>query len=340
MKVIIAGAAAIAFTAGMFAGAASAETLKLETYAGPKHAMNTTAWPTWIKEVNAISGGKLQVKMTYPPINPRDLYDRVRNGIADVAWITHGYTTGRFVLTDMAELPGSGGNGEQVSRAYWRIYSKHFMKRKEHKGVVVLALFTHGPGMLHTSTPLKSIADIKGLKVRTGGGTQSRIAQRLGLVTVSAPVTKAYEILSRGVAKGILFSIETIWSFRLGKAVKYHYSYPGNLYTSSFAVIMNKGVYDRLGKDKQAKLWKVSGEHLSGLIGATWDKADRVAVKGLSAAGNKIAAFDAKTTAEIGTRLADMDAEWIGRAKKMGVNDAAAILKEYRAEIAKIKAGK
>ena len=248
MRRAIIGSAMVSLAAGVLAGPANAQTIRLETYAGPKHAMNTMAWPTWIKQVNEVSGGQLKVKMSYPPINPRDLLDRVRNGIADVAWITHGYTTGRFVLTDMAELPGGDGNAEQTSRAYWRVYSKNFMKYNEHKGVVLLALFTHGPGMLHTSTPLMSIADIKGLKVRTGGGTQSRIAQRLGLVTVSAPVTKAHEILSRGVAKGIFFSIETIHSFRLGKAVRYHYAYPGNLYTSSFAVVMNKGAYDRLGK--------------------------------------------------------------------------------------------
>jgi len=187
---------------------------------------------------------------------------------------------------------------------------------------------------------LKSIDDIKGLKVRTGGGSQSRIAQRLGLVTVSAPVTKAHEILSRGVAKGIFFSIETIYSFRLGKAVKYHYSYPGNLYTSSFAVIMNQRAYDRLGKEKQAMLGKVTGEKLSGLIGSVWDGADKKAVKGLSAAGNTITDFDAATTAEIRKRLADLDGEWIARAKKMGVSDPAAILAEYRSEVKKLKAAK
>lgn len=340
MNTILAGAAGTALSVCLLAAPVSAQTIKLETYAGPKHAMNTDAWPEFIKQIKAVSGGKLRVRMTYPPINPRDLLDRVRNGIADMAWITHGYTTGRFVLTDMAELPGGGGNAEQTSKAYWRIYTKHFMKYNEHKGVVLLGLFTHGPGMLHTSTPLKTIADIKGLKVRTGGGTQSRIAQRLGLVTVSAPVTKAHEILSRGVAKGIFFSIETIYSFRLGKAVKYHYSYPGNLYTSSFAVVMNKRAYDKLGKAKQAMLWKVAGENLSGMIGSVWDGADKKAVKGLGAAGNTITAFDANTSAEIKKRLADMDAEWIGRAKKMGVKDPAAILAEFRAEIAKIKAGK
>lgn len=339
MKTKFFGVAFASLAVGLMATPAMAQTIKLETYAGPKHAMNTDAWPAWIKQVSAVSGGKMNVRMSYPPINPRDLLDRVRKGIADVAWITHGYTTGRFVLTDMAELPGADGNAEQMSKAYWRIYSKHFAKYNEHKGVVLLGLFTHGPGMLHTSEPLKTIDDIKGLKVRTGGGSQSRIAQRLGLVTVSAPVTKAHEILSRGVAKGIFFSIETIYSFRLGKAVKYHYAYPGNLYTSSFAVIMNQRAYDRLGKEKQAMLWKVSGEKLSGMIGSVWDGADKKAVKGLGAAGNTITEFDASTTAEIRKRLADLDGEWIARAKKMGVGDPAAILAEYRAEVKKIKAG-
>ena len=319
------------------AGAAQAQTIKLETYAGPKHSMNTTAWPTWVRWVEQESGGKLKVRTTYPPINPRDLLDRVRKGIADVAWITHGYTTGRFVFTDMVELPGLNGNAEQMSRAYWRVYSKRLLGFKEHKGVELLGLFTHGPGMLHARKPVESISTIKGLKVRTGGGTQAAIAKRLGIVTVSAPATKAHEILSRGVADGIFFSIETIWSFRLGDAVKYHYAYPGGLYTASFAAIMNKGAFDRLPKAQQAALKRASGEKMSAMFGSVWDGADKAAVKGLGGAGNTIATFSDKTAAEIRSRLSGLDAAWIERAKKAGLADPAAVLKELRDEVTKIK---
>ena len=86
-------------------------------------------------------------------------------------------------------------------------------------------------------------------------------------------------------------------------------------------------------------LWKVSGEKLSGMIGSVWDKADQTAVKGLGAAGNTIAKFDDKTAGDIRKRLNDLDAEWIARAKKMGVKDPAAVLAAFRAEIKKIKAG-
>jgi TRAP-type C4-dicarboxylate transport system substrate-binding protein len=326
-----------AATALIASGVANAQTIKLETYAGPKHSMNTTAWPTWVKWVEKESGGELKVRTTYPPINPRDLLDRVRKGIADVAWITHGYTTGRFAFTDMVELPGLNGNAEQMSRAYWRVYNKHPVALKEHKGVVLLALFTHGPGMLHTRKPVESISAVNGLKVRTGGGMQAAIAKRLNIVTVSAPVTKAHEILSRGVADGIFFSIETITSFRLGDTVKYHYAYPGGLYTASFAAIMNKRTFDKLSKANQAALMRASGERMSAMIGSVWDGADKAAVKSLGAKGNVVTSFNAKTAGEIRGRLAGLDAEWFDRAKAAGMKNPEGVLQDLRNEVKKIK---
>ena len=186
----------------------------------------------------------------------------MRNGIADIAWMTHGYTTGRFVFTDMIELSGNGGNAEQASRAYWTVYMDEIGLR-EHRGVTPLALFTHGPGMIHTSMPITSAEQFKGLKIRTGGGVQAAIANGLGLVTVAAPVTKAQEMLSQGVADGVMFSIETIKSFNLGDLVTHHYHFPGNLYGASMAIVINTSMLEGLtGKEREA-LWSVSGIHLS-----------------------------------------------------------------------------
>jgi TRAP-type C4-dicarboxylate transport system substrate-binding protein len=332
-KSVLMGFATIAVLGMSASNDALSKSIKLETYAGPKHSMNTDAWPTWVKWVSEESKGKLKIKTTYPPINPRDLLDRVRKGIADVAWITHGYTTGRFVFTDMVELPGMDGNAEQMSRSYWRTYNKNLMSFNEHKGVVVLGLFTHGPGMLHTSRPINSIKSFKGLKVRSGGGIQAEIAKRLGIVTVSAPATKAHELLSRGVADGIFFSIETIQAFRLGKAVNHHYSLPGNLYGASFAAIMNKKTFDGFSKENQAALMRASGERMSSMFGAVWDKSDKAAVKGLGAKGNVIEKFNSSLTGEIRKRLKGLDGEWIAKAEKAGLKNAAGVLKELRAGV-------
>lgn len=319
----------------MLATAADAQTiLRFETYAGTQHPMNAEAIATWAGMVEDATDGRIEVQISYPPVDPRDLLDRVRNRITDAAWITHGYTTGRFVLTDMVELPGNGGNAETASAAYWRVYMDEFGDRNEHVGVTPLALFVHGPGMLHTRGEIQTFADLQGLKVRTGGGTQGQVAERIGFTTVSAPATQAQEILSQGVADGIFFSIETINSFQLGNVVSHHYSLPGNLYTSSMGVVVSDAFLDRLDPEDREALMSVSGEVFSALIGATWDRADQRAIEALTEAGSFIGPFPEDVSNEVNELLADLDEDWISRASAEGVDDPAAALARYRAEVA------
>lgn len=313
-----------------------AVTIKLETYAGPKHLMNSEVWPTWAKQVEEASGGSIKVRVTHPPINPRGLYDRVRDGISDMAWFSPAYTTGRFVLTTIVEVPGMKGTAEQMSRAYWRIHKKHLERFGEHKGVALLSVFTHGPGMIHTRKPVTAVTGIKGLKIRTGGGVQSQLGKRLGVVTVAAPVTKAQELLSRGVADGVFFSMETICSFKLGGAVKYHYSVPGGFYSNSFGVIMNKKKYDSLTAAQRKAIQSVAGEGMAGMIGAAWDRNDKSCAQNLTKVGNTVIT-DGPLASGVKPKIADMDAWWIQRAKKEGLTNAADVLKELRAEIKKLK---
>ncbi|MGE4014536.1 MAG: TRAP transporter substrate-binding protein, partial [Alphaproteobacteria bacterium] len=317
---------------------AESVTIRLETYAGPRHAMNTNGWPQWVKQVEAVSDGQIKIEMSYPPIDPRALYDRVRNGITDMAWITHGYTTGRFVLPEIVELPNVDGDGATMSRALWHVHAKYFAKLDEYKGVHVMTVFTHGPGMIHSRKPIASLKDFEGMKVRTGGGVQSEIAKRLGIVAVSAPATKAHEILSQGVADGVFFSLETISSFKLGDVVKYHYNTPGGLYTASFAVVMNKGKYDSLSAAHKGMLAKVTGEPMAVHMGKTWDDSDKVSAAELKKSGNTITNLPAPVAAELQKKIADIELDWIKRAKEVGLADPAAVLKELRDDIAKIKA--
>ena len=320
--------------------AQDAVTIRLETYAGPRHAMNTDGWPQWIKQAEAAAGGKLKFEMSYPPVDPRALYDRVRNGIADMAWITHGYTTGRFVLPEIVELPNVDGDGATMSRALWRIHTRHFAALDEYKGVEALTVFTHGPGMLHVRKPITALKDFEGMKVRTGGGVQSEIAKRLGIVSVSAPATKAHEILSQGVADGVFFSLETITSFNLADVVKYHYSLPGGLYTASFAVVMNKAKFASLPAAHKEALAKVTGESMAVHMGKTWDDADKVSAAELAKTKNIVAALPAGLAGDVQKRLSDIELDWVKRAKEAGLADPAAALRDLRAEIAKIKSAR
>ena len=152
----------------------------------------------------------------------------------------HGYTPGRFALTDVVEFPFMGDTSEAISVAYQRIYERMLAKYDEHKGVHVLAVFTHGPGQIYnTKRPVTSLKDLDGLKIRVGGGMVNEIAKVLGTVPMLKPAPESYELLSQGVADGLFFPKESAFSFKLVPLIKHVTYVPGGLYNVSFAMIMN-----------------------------------------------------------------------------------------------------
>ena len=108
------------------ASAASAETvLTVSTWASPKHSMNSTTFPRIDEILKECSGGDLSLKLEYGLAPPPAQYDTIRDGVADMSWIVHGYTPGKFVTTKLAELPGIPGNAEQISVAYQMTHEKY-----------------------------------------------------------------------------------------------------------------------------------------------------------------------------------------------------------------------
>ncbi len=149
------------------------------------------------------------------------------------------------------------------------------LKLNEHKGTHLLGVFTHGPGQLWLNSFHNSLESIKGLKIRIGGGIAQSSAKALGLVPLQAPVTKAYELLSGGVADGITLPAESISFFKLDRIIKQGFLVEGGLYNVSMFVVMNKKKWDSLSKIDQEAITSVSGLELAKLAGKAWDNADR-----------------------------------------------------------------
>ena len=169
-------------------------------------------------------------------VAPPQTFDAVKDGLADLSFIVHGYTPGRFALTDAAEFPFMGDTSEAVSVAYQRVHDKMLAKYDEYKGVHVLAVFTHGPGQIYnTKRPMTSLKDLEGLKIRVGGGVVNEVAKVLGTVPMLKPAPESYELLSQGVADGLFFPRN--WRCRSSscRSIKHVTYVPGGLYNASFA---------------------------------------------------------------------------------------------------------
>lgn len=310
---------------------ATAETvIRVSSWAPPTHGINAIVWPTWGKWVEEATEGRVKVKVEYGLAPPPAQLDVVRDGIADATWIFHGYNPGRYVLTQIVELPGLGTSAEAASVAYWRVHQKYLHKAGEHRGITLLALTTHGQGAIHTKKKIGGLADLKGLKIRIGGGVSGAVGEALGVVGVRVPAPKVYETVASGVADGVFMPMETKKSFRLMEVAPNTVIMPGGLYYGSFALVMNTDRLNGLSAADREAVMRVSGEKLSRMVGAMWDEIDKVGTAAAKAAGNDIVVAGDGMAAEYKKLVAHIEKDWIAAASKKGV-DATAALAELRA---------
>jgi len=330
-------AAVAAFCLSALASQAQAETvLRVSNWLPPGHPLVVDIIEPWGEKVAEVTDGRVTVEVMKAPIGkPPAQYDLIAKGAADVAYGVHGYTPNRFGLTSLVELPFQSNTAEALSVAYWRVYEKYLKEADEHDGVKLVTLFTHGPGEIYTTKEAVTSTDqLEGAKYRVGGGLANMVAQRLGIVPVSAPSPQVYEILSNGVADGILFPAESVPFFKIDTVVKNGTSVDGGLYATSFFVIMNEKTWDSLSEEDQKAIDSVSGEALARIAGQAWDNADAAGVKKMEAEGVKIIDADEAFMASLHEKLDGIESVFLDAAKEKGV-DGEAALKMLKEEVAK-----
>jgi TRAP-type C4-dicarboxylate transport system substrate-binding protein len=261
---------------------AAETTLTISSWAPPTHGMNAIAWPQLIEEMEAATDGRVTAEIKYGLADPPAQYDLILDGAADITWIFHGYTPGRFVTTKLIELPGYEGNAEAASVASWRAYKEFFEEVNEHRGVKVIGLMTHGPGILHTNADVTQLDQLGGMKLRLGGGVANAVGDALGVTGINVPAPKVYETLASNAADGVMMPMEGKASFKLYEVAKNTYTVPGGFYRGSFALIMNEEAWDGLSGEDQAALEQVFGENLSRMAGAMWDDIDQAGLDALN----------------------------------------------------------
>jgi TRAP-type transport system periplasmic protein len=319
------------------AGPATAQTvLTVSSWVPPTHSLSV-AQKEWCDLLEKNTSGKIKCNILPRGVAaPPGTLDAIRNGLADVSFTVHGYTPGRFVLTQMAEFPFLGNSAEPISVAFNKVAMKYPQFTAEHQGIKVLAYFTHGPGIVfNTKRPVTKVEDLQGLKWRVGGGMVNEIAKALGMNVTLKPAPDSYELLSGGVMDGTLFPAESTESFKIDKLIKYATFFPGGLYNTSFVFMMNQAKYDKLSAADKKAVDAISGETAARIIGRNWDRVDRRGIALMQANGVQMVKADAKFVADVKAKTEPLEAKWVKDAEAKGLKDAAKVLAEFRSEIAK-----
>ena len=277
MRILKLAAVIAAFAAA--AAQAQEVTLKVHHFLPAGSNANTMFIQPWCDRIAKESNNRMKCQI-YPSMQlggtPGQLYDQVRDGAVDMTWTLPGYTAGRFPLVEAFELPFMMTTPEATSRALWDYVQQY--GKDEFKDVHPIAFHVHGPGVFHiVNKPIRTQADLKGLKLRAPTRQMNRFLAALGATPVAMPVPQVSDSLAKGVIDGALVPYEVVPSIKVQELVKYHSETDpaeNALYTATFIFAMNKAKYDSLPPDLKKVIDANSGEAFSGEVGKVFTAAD------------------------------------------------------------------
>lgn len=334
----------LALAAAAFAPLASAQevTLKVHFFLPATSFANTLFIQPWCERIAKESNQRMKCQ-TYPSMQlggtPPQLFEQARDGVADVVWTLPGYTAGRFPSVEVFELPFMMQNPEATSKALWDYVGQY--AAAEFKDVKPLAFHVHGDGVFHmTNKPVRTAADLKGLKLRAPTRMTNKFMALLGATPVSMPVPQVGDALSKGVIDGAVVPYEVVPSVKIQELVKFHSETDPTepaFYTSTFIFAMNKAKYESLPADLKKVIDNNSGQALSGMIGKAFLQADAEGKK-LTAKNttNVIPKAELENWKKLGQPLTDA---WVTDMNAKGHNGKE-MLDGARALIARHAAGK
>ena len=281
---------------------ASATELSLAYFMSPKHPMNKGMFTPFGDRLAEISGGKLTVKQ-FPggALNsvPPKQYSILLEGVADVVFILPGYTADVFPKTNTVGLPGVCSSAVECTAGMQRaraVMEKEFNAK-------VIALWSNAPPVLVTrDKPVRSLADLQGMKVRVTSKSDTPFVEALGASAVAQPVSVINQNLANGVIDAIMIDPSAIGSFKLFEPGKFVTTwFPGS--GSSFALLMNNAVYEALSDEEKGWVDAASDAALSQGAAETYDKAGARGLKIAADAGLEMIDLSAEEVAKFEARI-------------------------------------
>ncbi|WP_373498082.1 TRAP transporter substrate-binding protein [Desulfococcus sp.] len=200
----------------------------------------------WKTEVEKRTSGQVRIQ-TFPGgtlLDAKDMMDGVIAGQADIGCLSMAYQPGRFVLTNALSLPLAIPSARVGSLVLWDIYQAY--QPESFAKVKVLTMFTTAPANIMSKTPVRSLANLKGLDLRASGGA-AQILTAWGANQVGMPMSDTPEALQKGVVQGLFSSLEVMKDLKFAEICPYITMTETVIYP--FAVVMNLDAWKALPED-------------------------------------------------------------------------------------------
>ena len=228
----------------------------------------------WARQVEAQSGGRIRIDI-FPSMQlggtPADLFDQARYGAADFTWASPRRTPGRFPRTEAFELPFVPSRRALVSSKALDDYVRA-NAAEEFRDVRPICFSCSDRGVLHTNRPVRTIDDVKGLRLHAQTRAAAAALRALGAEPLPMPSAQLPLALQQHVIDGGLDPWHLVPTLKLNDLLKSHTEFAdASLSSIIYVLAMNKAAYDKLPRDLKAVIDGNSGAAPAGMAGAMWD---------------------------------------------------------------------
>ena len=268
-------AAAIAAPAVMrLARADPPITLKLHHFQSSVSSGHDKFLAPWARKVEAESGGRIRIDI-FPSMQlggaPAQLFDQARDGVVDIAWTVPALTPGRFPKIEMFELPFVPARRALVSSKALQDFAAINLN-DEFREVHTLSFSCTDRGVVHANQSVRTIEDVKDLKLHVQTRFAGEAVRVLGAHPVPMPIAQLPLAITQHIVDGCVDPWHMVPPLRLNDLLKTHTEFSDlSLSTTTFVLAMNKPVYDRLPRELKAVIDNNSGQFAAGMAGAMWD---------------------------------------------------------------------
>jgi TRAP-type C4-dicarboxylate transport system substrate-binding protein len=241
----------------MFAGvvaslaltAVHADELSFANYMAPTHPYVGGSFQPFADLVASKTGGNTTVKLYNGGelgAGPDAQYDRVVEGVADLAVSLPGYTASTFPLTLLLELPGVIDEATGTATIWKNIE----LFEPEYQRVKLVSLWSSAANLLYTKKPVRSPADLAGMNIRVPSRNAGLLVEAWGGSPVSMPVSEIYTAMQTGVIDGAMIDGTATTAFKLGEVADF-LTVGVESTISPFFIVMNRDQWDKLSAEDQ-----------------------------------------------------------------------------------------
>jgi len=284
----------------------------------------------WIADVARVTEGRVNIEIMPKVVGSvAGQYDVVTDGLADLALIVPSYQPGRFIVVEGLELPFLGDDTVKRSMATWSAYEKYLAPAGVFKEVHPLMLAASNAAHFVTRDKIiETVDEFKGMKIRTPNPAVNRTVELLGGVPVTKPLSELYELAAGGVVDSAPLALDGVESFKLDEVWKKITYVDGGFTATVIMIAMNNGKWNQISEADRKAITEISGAALTERYSSvSQDKLDQVR-KVLTEKGVEIRNTSPELVENIKQVINPVFAEWIEAAKRAGLADPDAFLRE------------